>query len=385
MNFFIKGVKKKESGKDKKRFTMSLTKYVGIFIILIFVLERGISFFYNAYFYRRGHEEYSKDFVTNTDALYSKEYFTKVMKRYHMGDASQIEKLYKNSYVIPGLKTTRTLIQGEHLATCTSMTPQGVCVAGEYVLISAYCSSGKHNSVIYVINKSTHHLVKELVLHGRPHVGGIAYDPRHQNVWFCDYDSKSGTGYVSAFSMSELRNYDLKKKKKAIHYLYSNPIYSLKRTSFLDYQGGKLYIGHYQENLSSLTSIQSFTIDKDSGNIVSYNGLLHWNMETKDDMVMPSEVSTIGSRVQGFTINSKKSALSISRGILSSRLLIFDKTKEADAWQYAEDPDMAYSLPPMLEQISDSNGKLYLCFESASYAYRKRLNKKVDRILVIDF
>ena len=77
------------------------------------------------------------------------------------------EKEY-GTYIIPGLKYTRTFLsaQGSKKAVCTSMTPQGLAITPEYVLISAYCHTGKHNSVIYVINKETHRFIKEVVLPG---------------------------------------------------------------------------------------------------------------------------------------------------------------------------------------------------------------------------
>lgn len=70
---------------------------------------------------------------------------------YFAFDGREKEKEY-GTYVIPGLKNTRTLLtkKGATPAMCTSMTPQGLAVTEDYVLVSAYCSTQKHNSVIYV-------------------------------------------------------------------------------------------------------------------------------------------------------------------------------------------------------------------------------------------
>lgn len=45
------------------------------------------------------------------------------------------------TYIIPGLRYTRTFLnaEGTKQAVCTSMTPQGLAVTDEYVLVSAYC------------------------------------------------------------------------------------------------------------------------------------------------------------------------------------------------------------------------------------------------------
>lgn len=402
MSFNRKSDKTKRSAVKKIVLKKSFIITLLILALLLYLGYRLYSYVRYAYYYRSNHEEYSKEYKTNTNALYSKAYFTKTLNKYGVRDASEIDQIYQNSYVIPGLETTRSMIDGEHFSTCTSMTPQGVCVAGPYLLISAYCGAGKHNSVIYVLNKSTHKFIKEIVLRGRPHVGGVTYDPRHQNIWFCDYSGKKQTAYVSAFSMSDLKKYDIKKNKKAIHYEYSVPIYSLQRTSFLDYSDGKLYVGHYENSLSSLTTIQTFTIDDETGGLVS-SSVYQWDTSEREDVILPSKVMTIQSRIQGFTKNDYMSALSTSYGILRSRLMVYDANNKAakknasrssgaseskepdDSLRYLDEPDSTYSLPPMLEQISDYNGKLYLCFESAAYAYRARLNRKVDRIIVFDF
>ena len=104
---------------------------------------------------------------------------------YFAFDGREKEKEY-GTYVIPGLKNTRTLLteKGATQAMCTSMTPQGLAVTEDYVLVSAYCSTYKHNSVIYVIDKETHNFIKEVVLPGQPHAGGLAYDPDHKILWY---------------------------------------------------------------------------------------------------------------------------------------------------------------------------------------------------------
>ena len=81
---------------------------------------------------------------------------------YFAFDGREKEKEY-GTYVIPGLKNTRTLLteKGATPAMCTSMTPQGLAVTEDYVLISAYCSTQKHNSVIYVIDKEKHNFYKK--------------------------------------------------------------------------------------------------------------------------------------------------------------------------------------------------------------------------------
>ena len=77
-------------------------------------------------------------------------------------------------YDIPGLTNTNVLG-----TNCKTMVPQGMCKMNDLVLISAYDSEGKANSVIYVLNSDG--LLATMVLPFRSHVGGLIYDGT--NVW----------------------------------------------------------------------------------------------------------------------------------------------------------------------------------------------------------
>ena len=35
-----------------------------------------------------------------------------------------------------------------------------------------------------VIDKEKHNFIKEVILPGQPHVGGLAYDPEHKLLWY---------------------------------------------------------------------------------------------------------------------------------------------------------------------------------------------------------
>ena len=76
------------------------------------------------------------------------------------------------------------------LLLCIVLLLCGVGAEG-YLLISAYCHTHRHNSVIYVLDLETHKYIKEIVLQGRSHVGAIAYDPVHRNVWVASYDEEN--------------------------------------------------------------------------------------------------------------------------------------------------------------------------------------------------
>lgn len=378
-----KRVKERIAGKEPGAVKRFVRRALGI--VLIVALGFGADIYY-AYVYTHYHEMPSDALETNTDPVYSDEAFKKVLASYGYGASLDLDRMVANSYVIPGLKTTLTLENGGHLATCTSMTPQGVCIADNYLLVSAYCASGKHNSVIYVIGRYSHEFIKEIVLPGRPHVGGIAYDPEHEMIWVCDYSQRSSSAYVDGFTMQELKNYAARKQKRAITYKYRNAISSQKRASFLDYDNGRLYIGNFKNNLSGLTTVQAFRIDKETGDLVSTGNSISNLLGLDGNILVPSTITVINGGVQGFTTDSQVTAISVSWGPFDSRLLEYMNTGGInDYFRFSDAPDRSYTLPPMLEQITAESGKLYLCFESAAYAYRSRFNQKVDRIIVLDF
>ena len=91
-------------------------------------------------------------------------------------------------------------------AMCTTMTPQGLAVTEDYVFVSAYCHAKKHNSVIYMINKESHRFIKEIILPGQPHVGGLAYDSEHQILWYSSNTQE--LAQAVSLTMESIENYD---------------------------------------------------------------------------------------------------------------------------------------------------------------------------------
>ena len=172
--------------------------------ILVAVLALGLAFWGYAFVYRGKTEPPAKYPVTNQDAaVYSLRGQIQMLSQQEELNTFAFEGRKKEkeygTYIIPGLRYTRTFlnVEGTKQAVCTSMTPQGLAVTDEYVLVSAYCHTEKHNSVIYVINKETHRFIKEVVLPGLPHVGGLAYDQEHDMLWY----SSNTNGIAQAISI----------------------------------------------------------------------------------------------------------------------------------------------------------------------------------------
>lgn len=104
-------------------------------------------------------------------------------------------------YEVPGLAPTADDDLTKGYIQCNNLCPQGICFAGDYLLTTAYCMDGVHNSCIFIYNKKSGEYLKTLVLKKKSHVGGVAYDG--ENIWICHSDSKD----LQRISYSSLKGY----------------------------------------------------------------------------------------------------------------------------------------------------------------------------------
>lgn len=277
------------------------------------------------------------------------------------------------TYVIPGLKNTKTLLteEGATPAVCTSMTPQGLAVTEKYVLISAYCHTNRHNSVIYVVDKENHHFVKEVILPGQPHVGGLAYDPEHSMLWYSS--NISGIAQAVSITMEELEAYDYENGHRPIVTNQVCSLYGIVRDSFMTFYDGCLYVGCFNKYTES--TIARYAIDS-QGSLVHR---LDEDLGMAFEMAVPLDYSTISEQAQGMAFYNDKLLLSHSFGILPSRIVFYE---QSDKRLYVdENSAKSYRFPERMEQIFVEGDDLYILFESAAYAYRTSSVNIVDRVL----
>lgn len=121
-----------------------------------------------------------------------------------------------DKYQIPGLAPTADDDWTKDYIQCNNLCPQGVCVAGNYMLTTAYCMDGVHNSCIFVYNNKTGEFLKTLVLKDQTsHVGGITYDEKSKSIWVCHSKKDKATGLYSLerISYTDLVKYATGKKQ----------------------------------------------------------------------------------------------------------------------------------------------------------------------------
>ncbi|WP_253295778.1 YncE family protein [Enterococcus raffinosus] len=148
-------------------------------------------------------------------------------------------------YKIPGLYEAKSLnLVTNGIANSRTMTPQGVAVTENYLLISAYSHDHQDHSVIYLLDRQTHRYIKTVVLPGRPHLGGIAYDPKHQRVWVTTGGPLAG---LASIDLKELEAYQLK-KNSVISYHQQLSLREVSHASALTYTSGVLVVGYFTLN-----------------------------------------------------------------------------------------------------------------------------------------
>ena len=256
-------------------------------------------------------------------------------------------------------------------AICTSMTPQGLAITENYVFVSAYCHTKKHNSVIYMINKETHRFIKEIVLPGQPHVGGLAYDSEHQVLWYSSNTQE--LAQAVSLTMDTIEAYDYDESRHPIDVNQISSLYGIVRDSFMTFYEGCLYVGCFTKYTES--AIARYPVDNQGKLIRTSDESLGMNF----DMAVPLDYSTISEQAQGMTFYNDKLLLSHSYGILPSRVVFYEKS---DKRLYVdENSAISYRFPERIEQIFVDGDDLYVLFESAAYAYSAASMNIVDRVL----
>lgn len=112
-------------------------------------------------------------------------------------------------YQVPGLAPTADDDWIKEYVQCNNLCPQGICIAGDYMLTTAYCMDSVHNSCIFIYNNKTGAYLRTLVLKDqKTHVGGITYDSKNKIIWVC-HSKKDKTGLYSLqrITYSELCQY----------------------------------------------------------------------------------------------------------------------------------------------------------------------------------
>ncbi|MCD8133085.1 MAG: hypothetical protein LUE19_04435 [Clostridiales bacterium] len=334
----------------------------------VFMANRGghnTSSFWNTH----SEKETVSDDITTTSYRYEQEFF------YTLRHYSTLRKYYFADYstAIPGLENTCF-----GTSDSDQMVPQGICIAGDYMLISAYDKSGMENSVLYVLSNedaANRKLLTTIVLPDKNHVGGIAYDG--SSLWVAKSTSKRlseityehiAEAVFSGRSVYELEEYD-------------GEFNCGVTASFVSYQDGRLWVGtsHSFVNRQGLLTVFRQTEENETG-----------GKEDNQEKWVRQFTLEIPDYAQGVAFFSESGTdyllLSTSHGrFQSSCLYLYEETINDE--RVVLSPKAKFEMPPMAEELISDGAYTYCLFESAATCYSIgegfRCEYPVDRVCAL--
>ncbi len=246
----------------------------------------------------------------------------------------------------------------------TYMIPQGLVVMERYLIMSTYSGDGSHQSLLYLWDRWTGQAVGSVILPGRIHAGGLAYDTKHRTLWLA-YKDEERSG-IAALTLEHLLLYLWSQPKEAISLDKFVAIEGMDEVSYLTYQNDVLYVGYFDVAHPGLLAAYPLTSQGDIG-------------------ANPSQTWETPKKVQGLTFYPGLFVFSVSYGNHSSKLVAYQMASLKEKRLLLENAKWVLALPPYLEQTAVCDGKLLLLFESAGILYRVRPGVvPLDQILALD-
>lgn len=264
---------------------------------------------------------------------------------------------------------------------CTCMTPQGICIAGEYILITAYCNVDslkeeleknseqtvnqmrmeaeanhtRHNSVLYVLDRHNGSHVSTLVFDDKSHVGGITFDGDY--VWV----AKGGNCKIEGYSYVDLRAcIDM----GSYNYPMCKPLCEVvceDITSFVTCYDDFIWVGTFSREESQNGVLIGYQVEEAGG--------IHC-IETHKVIEIPPYAN--GAAFIDTDLGPYLAVTTSYGRNNNSTLHIYDATNldKINANSREMLPEFSnYSLPPMAEELCVEDEDIYFLFESASTAY----------------
>ena len=277
---------------------------------------------------------------------------------------------------IPDLRYTDVL--GD---PCNCMTPQGICVAGDYILITAYCNiesykqdleanseqlvnqmrmdategHTRHNSVMYVLDQANGAHIATLVFDDKSHVGGVTFDGDY--VWV----AKGGNCKIEGYSFVDVRaciemgsyNYPM---CESVCEVQCESV-----TSFVTCYDDYIWVGTFSGDETQNGVLIGYVVEE--------NGGVHC-VETHKVIEIPPYAN--GAAFIDTELGPYLCVVTSYGRTNDSKMYVYDATNLSllTANEIATLPEFSnYTLPPMAEELCVENDDIYFLFESASTAY----------------
>lgn len=264
---------------------------------------------------------------------------------------------YSKSFAIPGLKNTN--VAGFASKT---MIPKAVCQAGGYMLVSAYDSTGKDESVIYILNRASHSYITTLVLPNKANVSCMAYDGK--NIWISKGDK------VAYFPFSAITKAVTAGGSYSTLSAYTRYFAVQTKVNIMSYYNNTLWIGATNNTASSKMYGYS---------VVTQNNLCY--LTAKYTMAIPSRTTGVAFDKDGYMYMTVSYAVNSSKANYISKLYKFkpDLNAPNKSNQILKGSKLkTLTLPPKAENVCVYGSYLYTIYSGSMYSSCKY---PVDRVI----
>ena len=262
--------------------------------------------------------------------------------------------VYGKSYIVPGMKTTD--VSGFQ---SNRMTPQSICAAGKYLLISAYDYNKVNESVIYIMNKSTRKYISSMVLPHKGHVGGIAYDG--SNLWIAYGDTLQSIKYSTICSAAN------KAKKYTNVTSFSTRATTAGQASYVTYYRGRIWAGSYSQNRSAY--LYGYSIQNKTGKA---------NLKATCKILLPNRTQGVAMTSKGYLLVSRSCQTKKGKsGFLSKMETYKPSWGKYKGTIHAGKVKKTVSMPPMNEGIVVDGKYTLVIYESVAFS---ECQARLDRI-----
>lgn len=296
------------------------------------------------------------------------------------------QELYQPDYStpIPGLETTDIL--GEN---CNQMVPQGICIAGDYMLVTAYDNGvfygkktrqevpGISRSVLYVLsnqNPEKRELLTTIVLPDINHVGGAAFDG--ERVWI----AKSTTKQCSVISYDTIEEAVNAGESSYELLSYDGNVPCGMTASFVTWHDGRLWVGTYAGGFLEKGKLSSFRIVQEER-----EGRESLVLEKQEEIIIPGCANGASFlEIEGKTYLAV--VTSIGR-YLDSQIYLYEVCPDSCSGRNLYRRYASFPFPPMAEELVWDGEHIYFLFESSATCYStlsyQKCSYPVDRICAV--
>ena len=317
-------------------------------------------------------------------------------------DIERIEEEYpdfkkittKGTFEIPGLRSTPFPDRED----CDCMTPQGICVAEDYILITAYCNSynfvqdilalpdseqkrewlaregghSVHKSVIYVVSKNSYELLNILVLPDDNHVGGIAFDG--QLIWI----ALSKTQKLGVIRFEDLVS-TLTNDGGSVEISFYTKVSCDCIASFVTYYDRKLWVGVCDSDNNGTGTMTVFDILGSTVDDLELSGVREFTIPIRAN-------GAAFAQIDGELCLAVNSSYGRDEEKHKSKTHLYSVNFENDYDHGILIDKGLFVLPPMAEEICIDGSDVYTLFESGATPYctleGNKCNDVVDRVCI---